>query len=383
MPVTYHHIVLAKTSQRHLNADSIITNQIPHIMGAITRGMAVKGWAIKPMTVDASEMVSWHETPLLDESADKYKTELYFTVTHSGDAKPNPSEIKAIAKTMHTRGINPLGGRWSLASIDGTPYVIQEGETLSTKDFSAYAPCDIPMDYESHFDHLYGLESHVARVRMALEVAIMSQFSNRYHVALVGPPGCGKSDICETLASILPEGSVMKFDATATTAAGAIKQLDGADILPRILVVEEIEKINAEAMSFLLALMDMRGEIRKTTARETINKDAKILVIATVNNHVLFDNMLAGALSSRFSNKLWFHRPSKDVLGRILAREIMKLDGDMTWIQPVIEYAEEKNITDPRMLCALCLCGRDGWLDGTFVKMLADTDKPQEYETQN
>lgn len=381
MPRTIHRIVLTKDSQRHLNGDSIVTNQIPHIMGAVSAAMRVKGWNIAPMTIDEASMVSWYEAPLLDDSANNYRTELYFTVTHDGETPPTASEIKAIAKTMHTRASNPLGGRWQLSLIDGTPYVVKDGETLSTKDFTAYAECDIPMDYETHFDHLYGLESHVARLRGALEVAIMSQFTNRYHVALIGPPGCGKSDICETLADIMPDGSVMKFDATATTAAGAIKQLDEAEILPRILVVEEIEKINAEAMSFLLALMDMRGEIRKTTARATINKDAKILVVATVNNHQLFDGMLAGALSSRFANKLWFHRPSEDVLARILAREIAKLDGDNEWIAPVVQYAKEKNINDPRMLCALCLCGRDGWLDGTFVKMLADTDKPQEYDS--
>lgn len=380
MPRTTHRIVLSKDSQRHLNGDSILTNQIPHIMGAVSAAMKVKGWAIAPMTTDPSQTVSWHESELLDDSPNKYRTDLYFIVTHEGDVPPTVTEIKAIARTMHTRATNPLGGRWELSLIDGVPYVIKDGETLSTKDFTAYAECDIPEDYETHFDHLYGLESHVARLRKALVAAITSQFDNRYHVALIGPPGCGKSDICETLNDIMPPGSVMKFDATATTAAGAIKQLDEAELLPRILVVEEIEKINPEAMSFLLAVMDMRGEIRKTTARGTINKDAKILVVATVNNHKLFDAMLAGALSSRFATPLWFRRPSAEVQERILAREIAKVDGDMAWIKPVIEYAREKGITDPRMLTALCLSGRDDWLDGTFLRELADTDKPQEYD---
>lgn len=385
MPTTIHHIVLSKNSQRHLTGASILDNQIPHIMGAVSKAMQAKGWAIAPMSTDADGVAFWHESPIMDDkSPNKYRTDLFFTVTHTGDTPPGSSEVKAIAKTMHTRATNPLGGRWADGMlIDGAPYVVKDGETLSTKDFTAYAECDIPLDYETHFDHLYGLDAHVARLRLALEVAIMSQFSNRYHVALIGPPGCGKSDICETLASIMPDYCVMKFDATATTAAGAIKQLKEAAeeaVLPRVLVVEEIEKINAEAMSFLLALMDMRGEIRKTTARDQINLDAKILVVATVNNHELFDNMLAGALSSRFSNKLWFHRPGKDVLGRILAREIDKLDGDRAWIAPTLEYAESKGINDPRMLSALCLCGRDAWLDGSFEKMLADTDKPQEYE---
>ncbi len=102
-------------------------------------------------------------------------------------------------------------------------------------------------------------------------------------------------------------------------------------------------------------------------------------MVATVNNHELFEKLQAGALSSRFSNRVWFKRPSEELLRRILAREIAKVDGDEAWIEPVVDYAREKNIDDPRMIAALCLCGRDGWLDGTFHKMLGDTDKPQDY----
>jgi ATPase family associated with various cellular activities (AAA) len=372
-----HQIVLTKDSQRNLNAKSL-DNNIGHILGVNTKTLAARGWAVR--TDAFGPHGQFRQNVLLDDSPNEYRNELFFIALYEGENAPTKSEIRAIAKTMNTRGRNPVGGRWKVTSIDDQAYTVaDEGEVLSVKDFIAYAEYELPEDFESRFDHLYGLDSHIGRIKGTLEIAQTSQFVNRYHIALIGPPGCGKSDICETLAEMLGEDSVMKFDATVTTAAGAIKQLDEADILPRILVVEEIEKVNGEALSFLLALMDMRGEIRKTTARKSIVKDTKILVIATVNNHELFDGMLAGALSSRFSNKLWFHRPPEEVIRRILTREVMKLDGDEEWIQPVIEYAREKNVNDPRMITALCLCGRDGWLDGSFVKMLADTDKPQDY----
>ena len=381
---TIHYIVLTKDSMRQLNEKALVNNRT-HILGVNGKSIKARGWEVVPRITDQGNpdfknAATWTQRPLLDDSANEYRYELHFAAVYTGETAPGKSELRAIVKTMQSRCSNPLGGRWNVSTVDGEAYEItRDGDAVSTKDFTAYADFDIPANFETSFDHLYGLDSHIGRIRGALEIARQSQFANRYHVALIGPPGCGKSDICETLAEVLGEDAVMKFDATATTAAGAIKQLDEAEILPRVLVVEEIEKVSAEALSFLLSLMDMRGEIRKTTARSKIVKDTKILVVATVNNHQLFDNMLAGALSSRFSNKLWFHRPDVATITRILQREIAKLDGDDEWIEPTISYAREKNIDDPRMIAALCLCGRDGWLDGSYVKMLADTDKPQDY----
>jgi AAA domain (dynein-related subfamily) len=376
-----HHIVFTKDAQRMLN-EKALSNNTSHILGVNNKSMAARGWTITTAIARSKESArNWDYYPILDsDTPNAYRYGLHFTACYTGPTEPNKTELRAIVKTMNTRASHPLGGRWSISTVDDKEHVVSDdGERVTTKDFVAYTDVDIPEDFEDNFSHLYGLDSHVGRVRAALEAAIMSQFSNRYHVALIGPPGCGKSDICASLKRAIGDDAVMEFDATATTAAGAIKELDDREILPRILLVEEIEKADEKTMSFLLGLMDMRAEIRKTTARATIQKDTKLLVIATVNNHDLFEKLQAGALSSRFSNRVWFKRPSEELLRRILAREIAKVDGDDEWIEPVITYAREKNIDDPRMIAALCLCGRDGWLDGTFVKMLGDTDKPQDY----
>lgn len=376
-----HHIVLTKDAMKQLPIKAMVNNT-NHILGANTKTLKARGWELMPSDGDRGMGVNWVQTQLLDDSANVYRYTLHFAAVFAptDGREATKSEIRAIAKTMDTRARAPLGGRWRVTEIDGQRYEVADGgEVLSVKDFIAYAEYELPEDFESSFDHLYGLDSHINTVKRSLAVAQRTTFSKRYHVALIGPPGCGKSDICETLAGVLGDDAVMKFDATATTAAGAIKQLDEAEILPRVLIVEEIEKVSAEALSFLLALMDMRGEIRKTTAKKSIVKDTKILVIATVNNHELFDKMLAGALSSRFSRKAWFHRPSADVIRRILVREITETEGDEDWIQPCMDYCADKGITDPRMISALCLTGEDGWLDGSFVRELADTDKPQDY----
>jgi MoxR-like ATPase len=167
----------------------------------------------------------------------------------------------------------------------------------------------------------------------------------------------------------------MEYDATATTAAGAIKDLSEREILPRVIVVEEIEKADEKALSFLLALCDLRGEIRKTTARATIQRDTKVLVVATVNDVPLFEKMLAGALASRFANKIWFKRPSRETLSRILVREIRKINGDPAWVSPALDYCEERGVTDPRQVIALALCGRDMLVSGAYQKMLSETSQ--------
>lgn len=375
-----HHIVLTKDAQRQLN-EKAIRNNTEHILKVNNPSMEKRGWIVTANSVSQYRDMHWKQAPILNgDDANEYRYTLHFLATYTGDSEPGKTELRAIVKTMNTRATNPLGGRWGITTVDGTEYVVSDdGDRVTTKDFIAYTDVEIPEDFEANFSHLFGLDSHIARTRMAVEAAITSNFTNRFHVALIGPPGCGKSDLCGSLKRALGEEAVMEFDATATTAAGAIKELDERDILPRIMIVEEIEKANADALSFLLALCDLRGEIRKTTARKAIQKDTKLLVIATVNNHELFEGMLAGALSSRFANKLWFKRPSEEMLQRILAREVAKVDGDEAWIAPAIAYAREKNIDDPRMITALCLCGQDGWLDGSFYKMLGDTDKPQDY----
>src|SRR5262249_2584881 len=210
---------------------------------------------------------------------------------------------------------------------------------------------------------------------------IQSDFANRFHCALVGPPGCGKSDICRTIRKTLGEDAVWELDATATTAAGIQKELAEAEILPRIIVVEEIEKAPESALQPLLALCDQRGEIRKVTARTHIVRDTRVLIIATINDYDLFRKLQAGALASRFSNVVWFKRPSREMRALILEREVTKVNGDSRWITPTLDHCEEHSINDPRQIISLCLCGQDLWLNGEYAEMLRSTARPDEVET--
>jgi len=370
-----HAITLTKPAKRQLQDKVILGNQTGLIDSVVNKSVRVMGWSINPSLTESE--LNWIQQP----AEDGYLYTMFLTVTYSrdDDKKPDTFALASLMRTLAKRASTPNYGSWTLATIDGEEYdVPADGEELAevSKELIGYANVEVPEDYEVNFSHLFGLEAHISRIKFALEAGIMSEWRNRFHCALVGPPGCGKSDICGTLKRIFGEDAVMEFDATATTAAGAIKELAEREILPRVLLVEEIEKADPKSLAFLLALCDLRGEIRKTTARATIQRDTKVLVIATVNDYELFKTLQAGALASRFANTIWFQRPSRETLVRILTREVLKVNGDLEWVTPAVDYAEESGIDDPRMVIALCLCGREKLLSGEYQKMLAATASP-------
>lgn len=377
-----HNIIFAKPALRALQ-DKVITSNFTALFASVnTKSMTVRGWTIEaqikdvPVGCDEADSFTRDNNP----DADGYLYRYYATVTFTREdgKKPTVNELPSYLATTAKRASTPQYGKWTLSIVDGTDYVMPgDDEDLSLNinaDMIGYVDVEVPDNFESFFSHLFGRDAHVARIKAAIEAGVMSGFSNRFHCALAGPPGCGKSDICRSLQKALGEDAVMEYDATATTAAGAIKDLSEREILPRVLIVEEIEKADEKSLSFLLGLMDMRAEIRKVTAKTTIQRDTKLLVIATVNNVELFKKLNAGALASRFANKIGFSRPSRDQLAMILTREVLKIDGDERWIKPTLDYCEDHGITDPRQVIALCLCGRDALITGEYQQMLEETN---------
>lgn len=361
-------IKLAKVAGRALNDDKI-RQQIDTIVASVnTAGRMQRGWAVgvvKP-TAYRYHSVDYNST---------YRVTL--EVTCSKERASNEQEFANIVNAINTRG---NASHWDVESIDGEPY---KKQTLAVQQQEnsdiGYAPIEIPGDWDSYFNHLYGLDAHINRIRRALDAAVFSGWRHRFHCALIGPPGCGKSDICQSIKKALGEDSVLEFDATATTMAGAQKELAERDDLPRILLVEEIEKAPESSMAWLLSVLDLRGEIRKTTARGNVLRDARMLAIATVNDLPTFQKVNFGALESRFSNKVFFNRPSRELLGRILTREVERVNGDVRWVAPALDYAEAINTTDPREVIAIALCGREALLTGEYQRdMRATSNNPRE-----
>jgi AAA domain (dynein-related subfamily) len=369
-----HTAKFVKPALRQLR-DRVIASNVTALLAATNnRSLAVRGWTVSAAAGENQEpRVLRQDNP----NDDGYIYELFIRIhfeREDGEA-PKKTELQSIVRQLASRSVQPAFGKWTLATVDDDEYVpMAEDDLDANVSDLGYTETDIPEDWDAYFTHLFGLDSHIKRVRKALEAGMSSEWRNRFHCALIGPPGCGKSDIARSIKEALGDEAVIEFDATATTGAGAIKELSELEILPRVIVFEEIEKAPEAAMQFLLGILDLRAEIRKTTAKGSIQRNTKLFCIATVNNEELFEKLQSGALASRFTNKIHFDRPSRETLSLILTREIAKVDGDKRWIGPTLDYCDSHDITDPRQVIAIALCGGDDLLTGEYQKMLDETE---------
>lgn len=255
-------------------------------------------------------------------------------------------------------------GGWEITGQDGKKVVKAE---------QSYSEAQIPEDWKKHFSHLYERDDQISIVLSSLQAGIATGFEDRFHVCLVGPPAGGKTEIVRAVRTLLGNDAVLEYDATATTQAGAIKDLDSRAEIPRVLLIEELEKVDENSLRWLLGVLDHRAEIRKTNFKVNIQKSVKMLCISTVNNYDLFLDMMSGALASRFPNHVYCPRPGRAVLQKILEREILRVKGKTKWIKPTLDYAEKNGITDPRKVISICLCGRNDLLSGDYQLKLDHT----------
>jgi hypothetical protein len=368
-----HILIFQRTMIRALQPKSYDLKMGSLVDSIATKSITSKGWTF----VDRG----FTEDDEWSDDGHRYTCRMDVAFQHPTN-KPAKTEFASILYTLYGRAMTVAFGQWTLMTVDGNEYAAPDSEDAVTdkidKELIGYADCEIPGDFDSYFAHLYGLDAQIARVKSALKAAIASGWKNRFNVVLVGPPGCGKSDIALSLARALGEDAVMSFDATSTTAAGFIKDVNDRDILPRIMTFEEVEKASPDALQPLLGVTDQRGEIKKVTARGKVDRQVKVLAIATVNDYEKFSAMQAGALESRFSNTVFFNRPDRSVLSQILHREVKKVDGNPEWVSPALDYCEDNGIDDPRKVIAFCLCGADDLLTGEYQKMMAATSRRPE-----
>lgn len=246
-----------------------------------------------------------------------------------------------------------------------------EPDTTPNSTIKDYAAVSAPgaRAWHYHLSHIYERDAQIRVVTSALEAAIASDFKNRFHCVLHGPPACGKSDILVGIAKALGEEgeAFLKIDATSTTEAGISKLLLEADTVPPVLIVEEIEKADPGSLRWLLGVLDHRAEVRRINARiGNQARNVQLLCLATVNDLRAFEAIASGALASRFSLEVHCPRPSEAVLRRILQREVDKVGGKAEWVEPTLRLAEVLGVNDPRKIIPLCLCGGDRLLDGSY-----------------
>ena len=316
-----HYVLMTKTSGRALNHTQATTQIDGIVAGVSTSGRVQRGWTV---TWDKSfDRTNDGMTEVSTGIANEMKTTIRLHV-ECKTLRPE-DEFKNLVTALDAKGTL---SKWSVVEVDGEGWepATAGGTTVDgdkTKELIPYANVTIPEDFASRFSKLYGLDAHISRIRRAIEVAVNSGFEKRIHTMLQGPPACGKSHILEIMHDIFGAEAVLKLDGPSTTMAGAQEALKERDVAPRVLFIEEIEKIaNTDALTYLLSIMDMRGEVRKVTARGNIIRDAKMIVVCTVNDYEKFKTIASGALASRFANRVFFQRPDREVRKKILIREI-------------------------------------------------------------
>lgn len=373
--------------------DAILTRNMDEMLSAInTSSRVARGWkmSLRPISEGSTE---WYRIRFLTESmTGPRRYSFFFDITPTNARTMDEVELPTILKTLDAKGASYKGNPYVIATLDGVKYTehsieSQRATKAAKGDLVGYAPFEVPDNITSYFDRLYGVDAQRRRLLKTVKLAVDTDWAKRVNTVFVGPPGCGKTEMCRALKMGVGDASIHEVDATAMTKAGVLQDLDAYEELPRVFVIEEIEKANAESLSFLLGIMDTRGEIRKTTARGKIERDVKVLVIATVNDYKRFSEMNYGALASRFSNVVFFNRPDDELLTRILRRELDDVVGNgtegsgkakYTWIKPTLEYCKEVDNRDPRFVIAICLTGQDDLLTGEYQADLRATRMPSE-----
>jgi SpoVK/Ycf46/Vps4 family AAA+-type ATPase len=144
-------------------------------------------------------------------------------------------------------------------------------------------------------------------------------------VLFCGPPGCGKTVAAEVLARelYLPLGTV-RFDAVVSsylgeTAANLRKVFEFARARPLVLLFDEFDAIGKHRTAF-----DEHGELKRVVNSFLQLLDsfhAETLTVAATNHQGLLDS----ALWRRFDEIVFFPKPSRDEIEKLLTRQFRQL----------------------------------------------------------
>lgn len=234
---------------------------------------------------------------------------------------------------------------------------------------------DISLDPKHYFDHLVDRENQSNVLLSAARTAIESNFKIRNHVCLTGPACGGKTSLMESFSNTVGEDYIFRIDAPTSTQAGLVLDLLERAASIRFLLVEEIEKVNSDHLRWLLGVMDERAEIRVCNAKSGyIQAPLPAMVIATCNDQEKLDKVMTGALSSRFSNKIYCPRIGRETMHKALKRYVDMINGDENWIEPAIAYClDEEKCDDLRRMKAVLTEGRSRLLTGEYQSILRAT----------
>jgi hypothetical protein len=197
--VVKHAIELTKQSKRRLN-ESKINQQLKSI---IDRGMGggrmQRGWSIE--IANKADLY----TPRLVPNTGEYRYICKLSLVNTPKRKREESAIKqefdSIIKFISTAGNVP---GWEILTIDNKMVDTSKDERIQKP--VGYVAVEIPSDWREQFSHIYERDDQIDILMSAIRAGVDSNFQDRFHCALVGPPACGKTETLRTVKKILGNG---------------------------------------------------------------------------------------------------------------------------------------------------------------------------------
>lgn len=361
-----HKIIIERRLTKRL-ADSAVRAQVRHCTDLSLKGGRGRGWTARVAACEAKSDRNGH---VVYTAAISYSTT---SKRESLEAKwPQIVERFADAGCAGQFKASP----WKVIEPTGFGHHAEAAKNKAAKQQKLRELADTPKELapinlkaNGSFDRIYGREAQIRRTFDALHLAVKTDWSRRRHTLYDGSPGCGKTETALAFAKMLGnEGEHwLWFDAPNMTKAGAVELLISSPSVPPVLFIEEIEKVEENALRWLLGVMDVRGEVRRTNYRVGNEaKNVRMLIIATANDVKQLKTVMSGALYSRFQNRIYFPEPDREIMGRILAREIREIGGNEKCIEAALKFGYDRwGMRDPRDLINVATCGGDRLLDGT------------------
>lgn len=372
-----HKLTFIRRGERR-TSDDVLREQLEFIARRALSGNRGRGWTSDVGPISAHKDLNtgkWEFTSTIkftrrihvEESKLMEQTAL---ITEFASAAGHNARFQACPWVCQTKmGAQQLQTSES-SSSDPSSWADDESPYVELSDIEA-------LTKDKWFDHLYGLDAQIEVLLSALQAAADSQMKNRFHSLLWGDPGCGKTEILQSVYRLLTKLQVhcLILDATSTTEAGMRKNLLDEDTsTPDVMLIEEIEKVPETSLRWLLGIMDVRATISQANYRRTASRRVPAIVLATANDMRQLRSMMYGALHSRFQHEIYCPRPDRAVLAKILQREVSKVNGNSQWIEPALKFCcDELKLTDPRKIVPVCLCGKDKLLTGEYQTYLRKT----------
>lgn len=266
----------------------------------------------------------------------------------------------------------------------------QQTQQVESSSMGSKPPFQVPdltpEIFEKYFGDIYEREAHIRLIHDSIKNYTYSGGRIRSHVLLYGEPEAAKSSLYARFIKWFTEyegnvwNRILKIDSHTTTKAGLENLIiDFADTgtMPEIIVIEEIEKRDKlNDLDILISIMQ-DGYLSKLNARigqKTVQ--TPVLIWATCNDFELLQKIRFGAIWSRFNHKWRVFRPSRESMKKILEDYIVKTNGDISWVEPIMELSDKLNITNPRTVLAWT-DGRERLLTGEYQKDMLSVMKKE------